>query len=143
MRASDTDRQRAIDELRRHCAAGRLDIEEFASRIDAVHSALTTEDLEAIRADLPIMRVADPAGAGGVRAAGPTPPAVWSKRGVGAAAGHRAAAVVVAAVSVLVVLAAVAMVAAAEWVWAVMLVAGWLLGMLQGRASNRRRDSPP
>lgn len=138
MRASDADRQRAIDELRRHCAAGRLDVEEFAARIEAVHSALTTEDLEAIRADLPIMRVADPAGAGGVRAAGGTPPSVWSRRGGGPEAGRRGAALVVAAVSVLVVLGALAMVAAAEWVWAVMLMTGWALGVLQGRVSKRR-----
>ena len=29
MRVSDVDRERAVEELRRHCAAGRLDVDEY------------------------------------------------------------------------------------------------------------------
>ena len=35
MRASDADRQRVVEELRRHCSAGRLDVDAFAARVEA------------------------------------------------------------------------------------------------------------
>jgi hypothetical protein len=143
MRASDSDRQRAIDELRRHCAAGRIDVDEFAARIEAVHGAVTLEELEAVRADLPMMRVAGPAGGGGVWARSAGLPSTGLATGdaqeeaIGAA--RRLLAVLIAAVSVLVVAGAVAMAFASEWVWALILLIGWVIGVAQGRAIPRRR----
>jgi hypothetical protein len=139
MRASDADRQRAIDELRRHCAAGRIDVDEFAARVDAVHAAVTLEDLEAVRADLPMMRVAEPAGAGGVWAQSDPGLGRAAMTVVGSAAGRaRLVAVAVALAGVAVVLGAVVLVVAAEWVWAVFLLVGWAIGVAQGRAGRRR-----
>lgn len=139
MRASDADRQRAIAELRRHCAAGRLDVDEFAARIDAVHAAVTIEDLEAIRADLPMMRVAEPSGVGGVWAAGgPMPPAGRpGDEGADGPAG-RLAAVIIAVVTVAVVLGALGLALASEWGWALMLLVGWAVGVVQGRLGGGR-----
>lgn len=143
MRASDADRQRAIEELRRHCAAGRIDVDEFAARIEAVHGAVTMEELEAIRADLPMMRVADPLGGGGLwaRSAGRSPTGVGpgdaQEEAIGAA--RRLLAVLIATVSVLVVITAVVMAFASEWVWALVLLVGWVIGVAQGRAVPRRR----
>lgn len=148
MRASDADRQRAIDELRRHCAAGRIDVDEFAARIEAVHTAVTLDDLEAIRADLPMMRVAEPAGGGGVWAkpGGPggrpstnTSLVTGDAEGDDGAPARRMAALLIAVLSVLVVFAAIGMAFFAEWVWAVMLLIGWAAGVVQGRAIRRPR----
>jgi hypothetical protein len=52
-RVADADRDRVIVELREHCVAGRLTLEEFASRTDQAIDARTTQDLEAITRDLP------------------------------------------------------------------------------------------
>ncbi len=62
MRASDEDRKRTVDELRRHCAAGRLDVDEYASRIERAMLAASLEELDDLRADLPMLRIAEPAG---------------------------------------------------------------------------------
>ena len=53
MRASDDDRQRVIDALQRHTAAGRLTLDEFTDRVGDAHSARTLSDLAAITRDLP------------------------------------------------------------------------------------------
>ena len=53
MRASDEDRQRVIDSLQRHTAAGRLTLDEFSERVGAVVSARTLQDLAATTVDLP------------------------------------------------------------------------------------------
>jgi hypothetical protein len=148
MRASDADRQRAIEELRRHCAAGRIDVDDFASRIERVLAAATLEELDEIRADLPMLRVAEPGGGRGVwassRQSAPRLPMLLVGDGEGSAqvtARMRATAVIIAVVSVMVVIAAIAMAFAAEWVWAAILLAGWLTGLLQGR-SRRGPRSP-
>ena len=52
-RIGDADRDRAIDLLREHHAAGRLDAAEFDERMSAVLSARTRADLEPLFADLP------------------------------------------------------------------------------------------
>ena len=143
MRASDADRQRAIDELRRHCAAGRIDVDEFASRIEAVHAAVTLEELEAIRSDLPMMRVAGPGGGGGIWARAGGRPSTSLVAGDDAEPTadvmKRALALLIAVVSVLVVVAAVVMAFASEWVWALVLLIGWVVGVVQGRSIPRRR----
>ena len=150
MRASDADRQRAVEELRRHCAAGRIDVDEYASRIERALAATTLEDLDDVRADLPMLRIAEP---GGHRIwAGPAP---WSKaRPLKALAGAsedgavgqdsitpagRLTALAVAVITVAVVLAAIILSLVAEWAWAVLLLAGWATGLLQGRLRRAGR----
>lgn len=53
LRASDTDRQRVIDALAGHTAAGRLNLDEFSQRVDAVNRSTTSAELTAVTADLP------------------------------------------------------------------------------------------
>ena len=55
IRAGDADRERAADELSRHCAAGRLTPEELSERLDTVLGARTLGELEAVRRDLPAL----------------------------------------------------------------------------------------
>jgi hypothetical protein len=52
-RIADADRDRVLLELREHCVAGRLTLDEFAQRTDHVMAARTGDDLEAITRDLP------------------------------------------------------------------------------------------
>ncbi len=146
MRASDEDRQRTVDELRRHCAAGRIDVDEYASRVEQALSAGTLEELDGIRADLPMLRIAEPAGSGvwaarRPRVAGPpvSVPESGRDRGTGRVAGVQGTvlALAVAAVTVTVVVAAIVLSLAVEWTWAAVLLAGWALGLLQGRLARR------
>jgi hypothetical protein len=60
MRASDADRQRTVEALQRHTAAGRLDLDEFADRVDRALACRTHADLAALVGDLPV----EPAAAG-------------------------------------------------------------------------------
>ena len=143
MRASDSDRQRTIDELRRHCAAGRIDIDEYTVRIEQALTATTLEELDGIRADLPMLRIPDPGGRG--EWAGESPasslPAVLSRRGdheAGSPA-RRLAALTVAAVTVAMVVAAIILVFLSEWGWAAALAVGWAIGLAQGRMGPGRR----
>jgi hypothetical protein len=53
VRASDVEREAAIDDLRRHAVAGRLDAAELEQRIDAAFAARTRADLDELRRDLP------------------------------------------------------------------------------------------
>jgi hypothetical protein len=53
MRASDADRERVAAELRDHAVAGRLDTEEFEQRLSQAYAARTTDELQALRRDLP------------------------------------------------------------------------------------------
>jgi len=52
-RIADADRDRAIEELREHMLAGRLDADEFEERLVSAHRARTRSDLDAVRTDLP------------------------------------------------------------------------------------------
>lgn len=52
-RASDHDRQRVIDELRRHTADGRLTLDEFEERVDEALRATTRGDLVHVLRELP------------------------------------------------------------------------------------------
>ena len=52
-RASARDRESAARALREAHVAGRLSLDEFAERTDAVYSALTLADLGELTADLP------------------------------------------------------------------------------------------
>ncbi len=51
-RIADHDRDRVLVDLREHCVAGRLTLEEFAQRTDHVIAARTANDLDAITRDL-------------------------------------------------------------------------------------------
>ena len=54
-RATDHDRQAAIDQLRLNTGVGRLDIDEFAARTEQALGAQTAGDLASVTADLPFM----------------------------------------------------------------------------------------
>ncbi|MGR8010314.1 DUF1707 SHOCT-like domain-containing protein [Streptomyces hypolithicus] len=53
MRASDAERERVAEVLRDAVAEGRLDMEEFDQRLDAVYRARTYGELEPLVRDLP------------------------------------------------------------------------------------------
>ena len=53
LRASDAERERAVDALRAHAAAGRLDAEEHEERLGRALAARTRADLVALLEDLP------------------------------------------------------------------------------------------
>lgn len=53
LRLSDADRERAVADLKEHCAAGRLTLEELPERVAAAYRAKTFGDLAEIMADLP------------------------------------------------------------------------------------------
>lgn len=54
IRASDDDRRRVLAALERHTTAGRLDLDEFAERVDAAHAARTLAELAELTRDLPV-----------------------------------------------------------------------------------------
>lgn len=56
LRIGDSDRERASSELGDHLAAGRLDVVEHSERLDAVWTARTQGDLDALFFDLPPLR---------------------------------------------------------------------------------------
>jgi Domain of unknown function (DUF1707) len=60
LRASDRDREHVIEQLTGHTAAGRLTLDEFAARADAVNRSKTFGELAAVTADLPMDRAAAP-----------------------------------------------------------------------------------
>ena len=53
LRASDADRERAVEELRAHARDGRLDLEELEQRTSAALGAKTLGELRAVSTDLP------------------------------------------------------------------------------------------
>jgi hypothetical protein len=53
LRASDADRERAVERLRQAATEGRLLTEEFEQRLEAALSARTYAQLDALVADLP------------------------------------------------------------------------------------------
>jgi uncharacterized protein DUF1707 len=53
LRASDADRERVVTALERHVAAGRLNLDEYAHRVDRALAATTLGELLAITGDLP------------------------------------------------------------------------------------------
>jgi hypothetical protein len=137
---TDEQRQRVIDELRHHCVAGRLDIDEYAARIEQALAATSLEDLVRVLGDLPRPHIAEPAGASGVPGNGYRRQASSTSNALaGAGCGVRLAASAVVLLSVMVVLAAVVLGLALSWAWAAVLLVGWLLGLVQARLSGRRR----
>ena len=67
-RIGDADREAAAAHLREHYAQGRLTLEEFTTRLDAVFAAITQSQLSALTRDLP--PIADPPAPRPVTAAG-------------------------------------------------------------------------
>jgi hypothetical protein len=53
LRASDADRERAVELLRGHAAVGRLTVEELDDRCSRAFAARTFGELDALTADLP------------------------------------------------------------------------------------------
>jgi hypothetical protein len=53
LRIADADREAAAAHLREHYAQGRLTLEEFNQRLDAVFAATTQRQLAALTSDLP------------------------------------------------------------------------------------------
>ena len=53
LRASDRERERAVDLLSDHAAQGRLSVEELDARVDAALAARTRGELAALTRDLP------------------------------------------------------------------------------------------
>ena len=53
LRASDEERDRVVEQLRGHCAAGRLTADELGDRAQAAYAARTLGDLDALLDDLP------------------------------------------------------------------------------------------
>jgi Domain of unknown function (DUF1707) len=58
LRASDAERERVADALRRHHVEGRLDTEELQERLERCYAARTTGELAPLLADLPSEREA-------------------------------------------------------------------------------------
>lgn len=54
MRASDTDRERIVEQLRTHAADGRLTMDEFEERMSAAYEAKTYGALAELTRDLPV-----------------------------------------------------------------------------------------
>jgi hypothetical protein len=54
MRASDADRERLVEQLREHHAAGRLTLEEFDDRMAKAYSSRTYGELRTLTRDLPV-----------------------------------------------------------------------------------------
>lgn len=69
MRASDRDRQEVVDRLRAGLEDGRLDLDEYMTRMERAYQALTYADLAPLYADLP----AADRGAGPAAGQGPEP----------------------------------------------------------------------
>jgi hypothetical protein len=53
MRASDADRERVAEELRRHHLDGRLDTDELQERLERCYAARTGTELAQLLSDLP------------------------------------------------------------------------------------------
>jgi hypothetical protein len=54
VRASDEDRERIVEQLRRHASDGRLTMDEFEERMSAAYEARTYGELAELTRDLPV-----------------------------------------------------------------------------------------
>src|SRR5437879_2555533 len=62
LRASDSDRERVVEQLRHHYGEGRLSEDDLSERIESAYAAKTMGELDTLRADLPSARSAAPSG---------------------------------------------------------------------------------
>jgi DUF1707 SHOCT-like domain len=53
IRASDPDHTRVVEQLRAHCTAGRISVEELERRLGRAMSAQTVDELSELLHDLP------------------------------------------------------------------------------------------
>ena len=53
MRAGDADRERVVEQLREHGAAGRLSVDELEARIEEAYAAKTFAELRTVLRELP------------------------------------------------------------------------------------------
>jgi hypothetical protein len=53
MRAGDADRQRVVEQLGKHFADGRLDVDEFDERVGSAHAVVYLDQIPPLLADLP------------------------------------------------------------------------------------------
>lgn len=60
LRCADADRERVAGVLSEHYAQGRLDLDEYQERTDAVYAAKTFGDLVPVTRDLPALERAEP-----------------------------------------------------------------------------------
>ena len=90
MRASDADRERIVEQLRKHTADGRLTMDEFEERMAAAYEAKTYGALSELTRDLPV-DLSSPGRAGGRSGAGSSsaPPVDLAAVVAGAAADWR------------------------------------------------------
>jgi hypothetical protein len=61
LRASDAERERTVELLRRHSVDGRLTLEEFAERMSLAYEAKTRDQLDELTRDLPAETASVPA----------------------------------------------------------------------------------
>ncbi|GAY11233.1 DUF1707 domain-containing protein [Pseudonocardia sp. N23] len=138
LRIGDAERERTQGLLRTHVGAGRLDLAEFESRLDAVWSARTRADLDAVVRDLPAPPVPMPPRPATVarRLPPPTLVAMWAPWAL------------VGAISLVVWLATSVGTGSAQPFWPVWVIGPWggmlLLATLTGRGSpcSAGRTSP-
>lgn len=132
-------------------------MDEYGRRIEKAMAAERLEELDAVLADLPILRIADPSAPGEAeqrrrRAGnnhngrhhfrsthtaqlGPAGSAVGSNPVSGYS---RIASTLTALLAVAVVMTAVVLLVAVSWTWAGVLLGGWVAGLLQAAAARRR-----
>jgi hypothetical protein len=53
LRAADSDREVVVDQLREHCAAGRISMDEFETRLEETYAARTYRELAWVTRELP------------------------------------------------------------------------------------------
>ena len=58
MRVGNADRERVVEQLRKHTAEGRLTLEEFSDRVSEVYAARTAGELATTLRELPTDRAA-------------------------------------------------------------------------------------
>jgi hypothetical protein len=132
MRVSDVERQRTIDELRRHCAAGRIDMDEYGARIEKAMVSSTLQELDELTADLPMIRIADPVGLRRSSVVDLTPAPAADEHNDSVVRRKLVANVVISS-TILVALAATGLGLAVSWSWSMVMLTVWLIGLGQGR----------
>ena len=86
IRASDSDREHAVEALRGQYAEGRLTLEEFDERTSAAYAAKTWTDLRELTSDLPVRLSLGPASGADAPGPGAGAPGAWGQRWPGARA---------------------------------------------------------
>jgi len=84
IRASDSDREHAVEALRDQYAEGRLTLEEFDERTSAAYAAKTWTDLRELTSDLPVRLSFAPASAAVAPGFGADAPGQWGQHRPGA-----------------------------------------------------------